>query len=82
MTEFYMGIDIGSSAGDDKCEGYCGICEAEDELEVGDVVFLVSGGPPLTVVDVCECGSVEVVWFADDEFRGAFLPQAALLYFD
>jgi uncharacterized protein YodC (DUF2158 family) len=33
---------------------------------VGDVVRLVTGGPLMTVVDVCECGSVNTAWFVHD----------------
>jgi len=52
------------------------------EFEVGDVVALVSGGPGMTVVDVCECGSVTVAWFAEDELCEACFPEEALMYVD
>jgi uncharacterized protein YodC (DUF2158 family) len=39
--------------------------------EPGDVVTLVSGGPDMTVLDVClDCGEVEVAWFNFDDENG------------
>lgn len=36
----------------------------DGRYEPGDIVMLVSGGPDMTVVDVCEdCGEVEVAFF-------------------
>lgn len=39
--------------------------------EPGDIVALVTGGPDMTVLGVCEgCGDVEVAWFNFDEEYG------------
>ena len=39
--------------------------------EPGDIVQLISGGPDMTVLDVCvDCGEVEVAWFNIDEESG------------
>lgn len=35
--------------------------------EPGDVVTLVTGGPDMTVNEVCECGNVLVDWFTFSE---------------
>jgi uncharacterized protein YodC (DUF2158 family) len=37
-----------------------------EDLAIGDVVRLITGGPLMTVVDVCECGEVNTVWFIHD----------------
>lgn len=57
--------------------------DAADEFEgfvVGDIVSLVTGSPDMVVVDVCECGSVDVVWYDEDGFNEASLPEEALYY--
>ena len=37
----------------------------------GDIVGVLSGGPAMTVVDVCpDCGEVEVSWFNYDDEGG------------
>lgn len=39
----------------------------DTDLEPGDVVTLISGGPAMTVLSYCdECGDVEVAWFDED----------------
>ncbi|MER9188661.1 DUF2158 domain-containing protein [Mesorhizobium australicum] len=55
---------------------------AEDVFDVGDVVALVSGGPPLTVLSVCEeCGDVEVAWFGPGSSLSIqTLPEDALIH--
>lgn len=35
-------------------------------FEPGDIVVLASGSPDLTVVDVCDCGNVEVAYADSD----------------
>lgn len=77
MTEFYMGIDIGSPAGDDDRRGDFSL---PDDFTVGDVVSLIVGGPDMVVLDVCECGSIEVAWATSDGdvMRDAF-PEEALV---
>ncbi|ESX78486.1 DUF2158 domain-containing protein [Mesorhizobium sp. LSHC414A00] len=49
-------------------------------FDVGDIVVLVSGGPPLTVLSVCECGSVEVAWFDGSSLSIQTLPEEALIH--
>lgn len=51
-----------------------------DGFIVGDVVTLISGGPALTVLNVCECGTVEVAWFDGASLSVQFLPEEALVY--
>ncbi len=49
--------------------------------EPGDIVWLVSGGPDMTVIDVCpDCGEVEVAWFSDggDGFNVEQFPAICL----
>jgi len=37
-----------------------------EELEVGDVVILASGGPPMTVADILPWGEIFCLWFTPD----------------
>ncbi|MER9310085.1 YodC family protein [Mesorhizobium australicum] len=54
----------------------------DDVFAVGDVVALVSGGPPLTVLSVCEeCGDVEAAWFGPGSSLSIqTLPEEALIH--
>lgn len=42
----------------------------DDDFDIGDVVTLRGQPQLMTVEDVCECGSVSVVWFAGNEDDG------------
>jgi uncharacterized protein YodC (DUF2158 family) len=49
--------------------------------QVGDVVVLNSGGPTMTVLDICACETAEMVrvgWFLDDAAQTQVYPAAAL----
>lgn len=79
IEHWYMGIDLGAPKGD--FTAYHG--NPADDFEgfvIGDIVSLVTGSPHMVVVDVCECGSVEVVWYDDFGFNEARLPEEALVY--
>ncbi|RWP19247.1 MAG: hypothetical protein EOR00_09065 [Mesorhizobium sp.] len=52
----------------------------DDGFIIGDTVTLVTGSPDMVVVDVCECGSVDVVWYDEGGFNEASLPEEALVY--
>ncbi|MGX9144992.1 YodC family protein [Mesorhizobium sp. 128a] len=54
--------------------------ETEDTFAVGDLVTLLSGGPALTVIHVCDCGTVEVAWFDGASLSVQDLPEEALVY--
>lgn len=63
--------------------GFDGVVLDGVEWETGDVVRLISGGPALTVLSVCdECGSVEVAWFDGASLSVQGLPEEALVYAD
>ena len=48
--------------------------------DIGDIVMLASGGPHMTVVDVCdECDAGEVAWFDGDALCGEVFPTDALV---
>lgn len=47
-------------------------------MNAGDVVYLNSGGPALTVLSVDGNGLVSVQWFAGAEYRSAQFPTASL----
>ena len=49
------------------------------EFEVGAIVVLKSGGPPLTVAEIVADG-VRCIWFAqpDDKLRSAVIPASCL----
>lgn len=57
--------------------------DAHDETPTfvtGDLVTLVSGGPPLSVIDHCDdCGETEVAWFEGDALRIATFPEDVLV---
>lgn len=50
----------------------------DGNYESGDIVSLISGGPDMTVLGVCEdCGEVEVAWFNyDEEFGFTFYNES------
>lgn len=54
--------------------------EPDSDFNIGDVVSLIVGGPDMVVLDVCECGNVEVAWATSDGdvMRDAF-PEEALI---
>ncbi|RUW55064.1 DUF2158 domain-containing protein [Mesorhizobium sp. M1A.F.Ca.ET.072.01.1.1] len=56
------------------------IPETDDAFEVGDIVTLISGGPPLTVLNACDCGTVEVAWFDGSSLSVQDLPEEALVH--
>lgn len=43
-------------------------------IEIGDVVMLRSGGLPMTVSNVCDCGSISTIWFEGGDEAGWFGP--------
>lgn len=47
-------------------------------MDIGDVVFLKSGGPGMTVVEVSAKGDIVVNWMAGIALASANLPEAAL----
>lgn len=48
----------------------------EEQLKVGDVVRLKSGGPAMTVGTITSLGSVEYHWFEGTEHKfGLFNPE-------
>lgn len=49
-------------------------------FSIGDVVHLVSGGPPLTVESVRPDGVACIVWFVDDIAHRAQFPADCLEY--
>jgi uncharacterized protein YodC (DUF2158 family) len=50
------------------------IIDVGGQYEPGDIVTLVSGGPDMTVIDVCaDCGEVHVAWFNFAEDTGFHL---------
>lgn len=51
-----------------------------EELKVGDIVCLKSGGPDMTVSTVFENGTVDVMWYHEDGrlIRDHFVPIDAL----
>lgn len=56
-----------------------GAIAADSAFEVGDIVTLLTGSPPMTVLSVCdECGDVDVAWY-DDSMQVYTLPDEALV---
>lgn len=51
-------------------------------MEIGDVVYLKSGGPSMTVQAFPEKDSVQVQWFSGSEPRSAEFPVASLVVDD
>jgi uncharacterized protein YodC (DUF2158 family) len=47
-------------------------------LKIGDLVYLLSGGPLMTVTDIDSCGTVTCHWFVDDQLKVAEFPYSAL----
>lgn len=51
-----------------------------ETLVEGSIVRLVSGGPDLTVISVCDnCQEAEIAWFNGDSLEINVLPIAALV---
>ena len=53
-------------------------------FEIGDIVYLKSGGPDMTVngFEKFSNSLVEVVWFTDNKIHKEFLPEEVLLFYD
>ena len=49
---------------------------------IGDIVSLASGSPDMTVISVCECGTVEVAWYDDNGMNIDVFPVGALILED
>ena len=49
---------------------------------IGDIVSLASGSPDMTVISVCECGTVEVAWYDDNGMNIDVFPVGALVVDD
>lgn len=48
-------------------------------FEIGDIVTLLTGGPHMTVLGVCDdCGNTDVAWFDGDSLEIVTLPEVAL----
>lgn len=57
--------------------------ETDDEYWPGDIVTLLTGSPPMTVLSACgDCGSVDVAFYDDDGLHILDLPEAALVPWD
>lgn len=50
----------------------------QQKFEIGDIVFVVSGSPKMTVTFVHEEGSCEVTWFDEQgiEHKSEYMPSA------
>ena len=49
-----------------------------DDLKVGDVVRLKSGGPKMTVEDIREGGDIYCCWFDDNAKKGDIFKREIL----
>lgn len=63
-----------------ECQGFIErrSIQGDTDLDVGDVVCLKSGGPPMTIEEVCSAVAVSVLWFHNGEARRAILPSCVL----
>ncbi len=73
--EVAVAPDAAPSTGPDLCED-CG----RQILEVGDVVWLASGGPALTIIEIDEeKATAEVYWHDGQRFQETDFPLVALV---
>ncbi|MCE7030966.1 YodC family protein [Jiella avicenniae] len=49
-----------------------------DQVQVGDVVQLLSGGPSMTVEDIIQGPRAKCVWFAEDKLQTGVFAFALL----
>ncbi|MBZ9921471.1 YodC family protein [Mesorhizobium sp. BR1-1-7] len=72
-SPWYMYGDLGDASDADDFDGFV----------VGDIVTLLTGSPPMTVLSECEHGCVEVAWY--DDHKGMNIdayPEEALVHWD
>lgn len=48
------------------------------DLEIGEIVYLNSGSPPMTVAEISSSDNVEVVWMSGHEERTSVFPCACV----
>ncbi|MBZ9888113.1 DUF2158 domain-containing protein [Mesorhizobium sp. BR1-1-3] len=82
-SPWYMGIDLGAQEDSRKPSDYFAEAITEDAFDVGDIVTLLTGSPLMTVIGVCDCGSVEIAFY--DDHRGLVIesfPEETLVHWD
>jgi len=52
---------------------------ADYDFKIGTVVYLESGGPPMTVIEIPKAGFIKTCWIGDDGVSATLtLPSAAV----